>query len=152
MLLLMSLFLIGPDAGRLASVLVLNRRAEPAGRESFFRRKWLNRAFLALQLAFGGYVLVMAGIHAVPRGQKFAQRPQSVPFYGIWRIDEFTVNRERRPPVLTDEIRWQHVAFDVPDGVDCCEPYFGMAIQSCAGHAQQLGGESPPPNLMEVKG
>ena len=22
----------------------------------------------------------------------------------------------------------------------------------CAGHAQQLGGESPPPNLMEVKG
>jgi hypothetical protein len=24
--------------------------------------------------------------------------------------------------------------------------------QLCAGHAQQLGGESPPPNLMEVKG
>ena len=133
MLLLMSLFLIGPDAGRLASVLVLNRRAEPAGRESFFRRKSLNRAFLALQLAFGGYVLVTSSMDAYPRGQKLAQRPQSVPFYGIWRVDEFTVNRERRPPLLTDEVRWQHVVFDVPDGADCCEPYFGMAIQSMGG-------------------
>jgi hypothetical protein len=26
------------------------------------------------------------------------------------------------------------------------------AAQLCAGHAQQLGGESPLPNLMEVKG
>jgi hypothetical protein len=26
------------------------------------------------------------------------------------------------------------------------------AASLCAGHAQQLGGESPPPNLMEVKG
>ena len=26
------------------------------------------------------------------------------------------------------------------------------ATSLCAGHAQQLGGESPPPNLMEVKG
>jgi hypothetical protein len=27
-----------------------------------------------------------------------------------------------------------------------------VAGSLCAGHAQQLGGESPPPNLMEVKG
>src|SRR6266568_7183594 len=26
------------------------------------------------------------------------------------------------------------------------------AASLCAGHAQQFGGESPPPNLMEVKG
>jgi hypothetical protein len=26
------------------------------------------------------------------------------------------------------------------------------AASLCAGHGQQLGGESPPPNLMEVKG
>src|ERR1700674_5379081 len=28
---------------------------------------------------------------------------------------------------------------------------YRAAISWCAGHAQQLGGESPPPNLMEVK-
>jgi hypothetical protein len=27
-----------------------------------------------------------------------------------------------------------------------------LCHQPCAGHAQQLGGESPLPNLMEVKG
>jgi hypothetical protein len=27
-----------------------------------------------------------------------------------------------------------------------------LAASLCAGHAQQFGGESPPPNLMEVKG
>ena len=30
--------------------------------------------------------------------------------------------------------------------------YSRAAGSLCAGHAQQLGGESPPPNLMEVKG
>jgi uncharacterized membrane protein YphA (DoxX/SURF4 family) len=134
MLLLMSLFLIGPDAGRLASVLVLNRRAEPANRESFFHRKWLNRAFLAVQLAFGGYVLVSSSMEVYQRGQKFAQRAQSVPFYGIWRVDEFTVNRQRRPPLLTDEVRWQQLVFDFHDGLYCCEPYLGMTIQSMEGY------------------
>jgi hypothetical protein len=30
--------------------------------------------------------------------------------------------------------------------------HYREAISWCAGHAQQLGGESPPLNLMEVKG
>ena len=133
MLLVMSLFLIAPDARRLANLLAFNRTAEPADRESFFRLKRLNHAFLALQLAFGAYVLVTYSIETYPRGKKFAERPQSVPFYGIWQIDEFRVNGESRPPLLTDAVRWQRVVFDVPDGVDCCEPYFGMAIQSMDG-------------------
>jgi len=31
-------------------------------------------------------------------------------------------------------------------------PHGAHAFSLCAGHAQQLGGESPLPNLMEVKG
>ena len=35
----------------------------------------------------------------------------------------------------------------------CCEDRTtASAVSLCAGHAQQPGGESPPPNLMEVKG
>jgi hypothetical protein len=39
-----------------------------------------------------------------------------------------------------------------PQGEDTPHGSYRIAVSLCAGHAQQLGGESPPPNLMEVKG
>jgi len=49
-------------------------------------------------------------------------------------------------------------AIDVSHGPACPKNLLEEAMDtpngvwSCAGHAQQLGGESPLPNLMEVKG
>jgi hypothetical protein len=132
-LLVMALFLILPDAGRLANVLLFNRPVQPAIRGPFFQRLWLNRTFLMLILAFGGYVLVTYGADNYQRQRQIAQLPHTVPFYGIWQVDEFTVNGGLQPPPLT-EVRWQYVIFDFPDSIDCCEPSnLGMAIQSTDG-------------------
>ena len=82
---------VGADV-TLANLLVLNRPAEPATREPFFRRIWLNRAFLALQLAFGGYVLATYGMDSYQRGQRIAQESLKVPpieLGGNRRFEEF---------------------------------------------------------------
>jgi len=39
-----------------------------------------------------------------------------------------------------------------PQALPCAQRSTARAVSLCAGQAQQLGGESPPPNLMEVKG
>jgi hypothetical protein len=44
-------------------------------------------------------------------------RPKS-PFYGIWTVDELSIDGKVRPPLLTDNDRWQRVIFDFPTSVN----------------------------------
>jgi hypothetical protein len=43
-------------------------------------------------------------------------------------------------------------AFSLVSGLPSTTSAGGFPLLLCAGHAQQFGGESPLPNLMEVKG
>jgi uncharacterized membrane protein YphA (DoxX/SURF4 family) len=136
-LLLMSLFLAAPELPRLANVFVFNRRVEPVTRAPLFQRKWLNHAILAAQLIFGCYVLAGRWVFVFPRHKNYEALPQTVPFYGIWTVEDFVLNGQTRPPLVTDDVRWNQVIFDVPDTADvplennACYP--GMAIMSMSG-------------------
>jgi len=44
--------------------------------------------------------------------QQLDRMPLTNPFYGIWSVDEFAADGEVRPPILTDNLRWQRVIFD----------------------------------------
>jgi hypothetical protein len=37
--------------------------------------------------------------------------PLTNPLYGIWSVDEFTLDGQVRPPLLTDNLRWQRMIF-----------------------------------------
>jgi hypothetical protein len=37
------------------------------------------------------------------------------PYYGIWTVDEMTIDGQARPPLLTDPDRWRRVLFPYPD-------------------------------------
>ena len=52
-------------------------------------------------------------------------------------------------------LAYENLANLKPEEYDSYVPRLASAppaVWLCAGHAQQLGGASPPPNLMEVKG
>ncbi|HEY7187330.1 MAG TPA: hypothetical protein VH436_12325 [Vicinamibacterales bacterium] len=118
-LLLMFAFLLAQDARRLANVLVLNRRAEPSSERPLFATARANRIALIAQLAFGVYLIAMftslstryfyaAGGPGAPRS----------PLYGIWNIEQMSVDEEIRPSVSNDyDRRWRRVIFDAPDVV-----------------------------------
>src|SRR6185503_4315847 len=57
-LILMALVLIAPEASRIARVLVLNRAAGPSEQPPLFRRRWPALAALAIQLGYGGYIVI----------------------------------------------------------------------------------------------
>jgi hypothetical protein len=43
-------------------------------------------------------------------------RPKSA-LYGIWDVDQMTVDGQLRPPLLTDNSRWRRVIFDLPESM-----------------------------------
>lgn len=113
-LFLMGLFLAAPDLGRLANLLVLNRKVEPAERYRLFASPWLHRGALVLRtLAFTALASYMLyGAHQARK--EYGDLAPKSPLYGVWNVDEFEVDGVVRPPLLTDTLRWRRVIFEYP--------------------------------------
>jgi hypothetical protein len=110
----MALFLMAPDLGRLARMFVLNRPVEPAVLRPLSRSTRVNRAALLLRTlvvaAFLGWTL-----HGAHESRKtFGDLMPRSPLYGIWNVEEFEVDGQVRPPLVTDAQRWRRVIFDYP--------------------------------------
>ncbi|HVZ23815.1 MAG TPA: hypothetical protein VG871_22230, partial [Vicinamibacterales bacterium] len=109
-LILISLFVLAPDAKRLWHALVVDRaRTDP----------WTQKKWLVPQIAFGVYLLAMFTRLAVasyynPGGPG---APRS-PLYGIWDVERLSVDGQARLPEQNDyDRRWRRVIFDTPDVV-----------------------------------
>ena len=113
-LLMLSVFLIAPDLRRLANLFLFNRSVEAVELFHLFRRKWLNRSVLALQIVFGLYLLGSSFYQSYE--QLKVRRPSAPkpPLYGIWLVDEFTIDGQGRPQLLSDPTRWQRVILQFP--------------------------------------
>jgi hypothetical protein len=71
----------------------------------------------AAQVAFGVYLLATFTLLQMPRWNSpdGPAHPRS-PLYGIWDIDELTVDAEVHPAALNDyDRRWRRAIFDYPD-------------------------------------
>jgi hypothetical protein len=114
-LLLMSIFLLLPDARRLFDVVVLNRPTLPQDSSALFRQRGRNMLALAFQVLLG---LFLAGTYLYQarefEQQNLVSRP---PFYGTWKVEEFRFDGKVLPPVLSDDVRWQRMIFQFPQGV-----------------------------------
>ena len=158
-LLAMAVFLVLPDVRRLAGLLVVDRKPP-------IQRKWLHWGGLALRAVF---VIVFAAIPLVQNYQfkrqlDLAPKP---PLYGIWNVEEFVLDGQARPPLFTDETRWQRVVFDSPRtlailtsdsrqrfGLDL-EPgahRLTLARQNDPAPSATLSYQRPDPNLLTMEG
>lgn len=97
-LVMMSAFLAAPDLGRLVRVVF----ADGA------RTRWAA----GLQIAFGLYLVSFSFIGA---RRQFVTSGWGAPkpeLYGVWVIDEMTIDGAVRPPLVTDLQRWRRVVID----------------------------------------
>lgn len=111
-LLVISVFLILPNLGRLADFLLFNRKTEPEEFRPVFERVWLNRFALILQTVFVLMMVCVSLYSSYDARRNYGDLAEKSPLYGIWNVVEFEVNGELRQPLLTDETRWRRVVFD----------------------------------------
>ena len=111
-LLLMSLLLLAPEARRMADFFVFNRRIEPSARPPLFKRRWMNRGILAFQILMGVYGISWDLYSAQKSSDAFGDNAPKPALYGVWVVDEFVVDGQAKPPLATDETRWNKVLFD----------------------------------------
>ena len=111
-LMAMALFLVLPDARRLANFLLLNRPAEPAEFSPLFARPWLNRSAMVLCAVF---LVVSAGASlysSYAQRRQYVERAERSPLRGIWEVEEFEIDGKNRPLLTTDSAQWRRVIFD----------------------------------------
>jgi len=110
-LILFALFLLLPDVRRLVNVFALNRGTKPDHSPLLFKRRWLNYSVWGAQWVLGIYFIVITLFGSKMYLDEINNIPLTNPLYGIWSVDEFTLDGQSRPPLLTDDLRWQRMIF-----------------------------------------
>lgn len=118
--LVMSVFLLAHDTGRLLNVLAFNRPAPAENSGSLIPKNAsprTRRVLLALKVLIVLYAIVPAPIRtyrAFRIGGPFAPRP---PLYGLYEVESITENGADRPLLITDGGLWRYVIVGSPTEV-----------------------------------
>ena len=105
-LLAMAVFLVLPDAKRLAQTFFLYRPGP------LVDRKWLHVAGIVLRSALVLFVVITTLREA---RRDLADWKKESPLRGIWNVDTLVMDGVNRPPLITDEPRWRRIVIDQPD-------------------------------------
>lgn len=112
-LILFCLFLLLPDMRRIADFFIFNRKTRLTRPVAVFKDKKLNYGMLALQVGIGITTIIYGSYSAhqdAIKNETYIQ-PQ---LRGIWSVEQFVLDNQPRPPLLTDTERWRYAIFDAP--------------------------------------
>jgi hypothetical protein len=113
-LLLMVMFLLTPEFSRLADFFFWNRPVGHSNEMQLVGTSRANHIALAAQIILGIWLVgtnaysSWNGWHTYGGG-----RPKS-PLYGIWNVDQLSIDGQFRSPLLTDYDRWRRAIFELP--------------------------------------
>jgi uncharacterized membrane protein YphA (DoxX/SURF4 family) len=117
-LIVLAAFLLAPDVPRLADLFVWNRPPGPSTQPELLRTRRANRIALVAQIAFGVYLLGVYGVINWGFWQRGGDGSPRSALYGIWDVEQLSVDGQVRPPQLNDyDRRWRRVILDAPDSV-----------------------------------
>jgi hypothetical protein len=98
-------------------VLVLARPAKPATQPPLFTTDRRNRIAAGVQVALVVWVTVGCVLLNVQMWHEVGGGSPKAELYGIWEVTDFVTDGTPRPPLTTDEKRWQRLVFDTPGAV-----------------------------------
>ena len=114
-LILMSLLLLAPEFSRLSDFFLANRAIAPSTQLPLFRTRRANRIAFVVQIMIGMWLV---GINAYGSWSEWhtlgGGRPKSA-LYGIWNVEQLSIDGQTRSPLLNDYGRWRRLVFDFPE-------------------------------------
>jgi hypothetical protein len=114
-LILLSLFLLAPEFERLTDFFFRGRGVEPSRQPPLFLTRRANRIALAAQILFGVWMLGMNAWSADAGWKTYGGGRPSPLLYGIWSVEELSIDEQIRSPLVTDYDRWRRVIIDFPE-------------------------------------
>lgn len=115
-LILMSLFLLGPNLRRLANFFLLHRTTEPATPVTLPLTSPRSRRIADIAQVVLWLWIVGNNIYGDwDAWHQFGPGRVKSPLYGIWDLDQISVDGQVRPALLTDSDRWRRIIFDFPN-------------------------------------
>ena len=112
-LILFSLFLLAPEARRLFNFFFTDRATVPSRQTPLFRSVRANRVAVLLQVAFGLYLIGMGIYSGIEGWHSYGGGRPKPSLYGIWDVEQMSVDGQVRPAMLTDRDRWRRAIFDL---------------------------------------
>ncbi len=108
-LLLQAIILIAPDLPRLATLLLTNRPVPPGRTRPLCARPWMHYTWGTLKglLVLAYMSLQVAG--GIESYHTYGGGAPPAPLYGLYTVEEQTVNGQALPPLLTDAARWREI-------------------------------------------
>jgi uncharacterized membrane protein YphA (DoxX/SURF4 family) len=113
-LILLSFFLLAPDLQRLANMFFLNRPVAPSNEYPLFSTLRAARIALAAQVIFGIWLVGMNAYGSWKNWYVYGAGSPRSALYGVWNVDQMTIDGQVRSPLLSDSGRWRRVIFDIP--------------------------------------
>jgi hypothetical protein len=113
-LIVISVFLLAPERRRLAGFFFSDRANPPSTQPPLFRTPRANHIAAAAQVL---YLLYLGGTNVYGSVQSWHEHGGGRPkpsLYGIWDVDEMSIDGQVRLPLLTDHDRWRRIIFDFP--------------------------------------
>jgi uncharacterized membrane protein YphA (DoxX/SURF4 family) len=111
-LILLSLLMLTPEMQRLLNFFVLNRPAEPSTPPPLFRSLRRNRIAAVVQVVFILWFLGLSIWDSRDGYKTYGAGVPTPPLYGIWDVEQQTVDGQVHPPLLTDTARWRRILVD----------------------------------------
>jgi len=113
-MILLALFLLVPERLRIARFCFQNCAIEAPVTSRLFTKERANRIAVVVQVVFGLMMLGTAAYGARQGWYQYGRGAPKSPFYGIWNVDEMSIDGVVRSPLITDYDRWRRVVFDFP--------------------------------------
>ncbi len=114
-LILMCLFLLAPEFRRLADFFLLTRASSPSTQPPLFGTRRARRVAVAAQIVFGMCLLGANIYTSWSMWHTYGGGAPKSPLYGIWYVDQLSIDEQLRPPLVSDAGRWRRVIFEFPD-------------------------------------
>jgi hypothetical protein len=113
-LILLSAFLLIPERSRLLRFCFVDCEIERPSMRRFFTGRGANQIATIAQIAFG-VLLVGFNIYSMQKAwYRWGGGAPKSPLYGIWNVEQMSIDGSVRQPLLTDQERWRRVVFDFP--------------------------------------
>jgi hypothetical protein len=165
-LIVLSLFLLAPDARRLLNVLLLNRTAQPSTMVPLGRTIRARRIVVAAQVLLGAYLVAMNLNSGLEAWAQYGGGAPKSPLYGIWNIEQMVIDGQTRSPLTTDYDRFRRVIFDRPTQAafqrmnDTFVPYAAkidtsaktVTLTRSGGSPSSWSYEQPSPDVLVLNG